>query len=266
MNQILREMLKAGVQIGRSTKDWNPKMAPYIYEERNGVHILNLLSTMSYLMACLKFLKQVSSEGQQILFVCTNPNISPLIQKVAIKSDSFYVNQKWLGGMLTNWQTIQSSIKKLLKLERAEFRGELSRLTKKEAVLSRKQKQRLDMYLGGIKYMRSLPDVVIIIGQTKEMNAVLECQKLGIRTITILGTDGDCSLTDMFIPANDNSEASLLFLLNQFLIAILAGQEEYNNKLATSNSTRLRKQGKKKVKASTTLNKPKNRLTHIKPV
>ncbi len=160
-----------------------------------------------------------------LLFVGTKKQGAKLVAKAALRCDSFYVNQRWLGGMLTNWKTIQTSLVKLIELERKEITGELFNYSKKETAMLLKEKERLLKYLGGLKGMTKLPDVVIIVGQTEEIHAVYECKKLGISSVTILDTDCDPSLADLFIPANDDSIASLQFILTGFLESIKKGQK-----------------------------------------
>ena len=223
MTASIDEMVQAGMHFGHQARKWNPKMAPYIYAERKGIHIIDLIQSSFYLKQCSQFLTQAASEGKTVLFVGTKKQASRLIAKAALQSDSFFVNQRWLGGMLTNWRTIKTSINKLNQLESKN----LDILPKKEIATYKKQKERLQKYLGGLKNMTSIPDVVIIVGQPEELNAVYECQKLGVRSITILDTDCDPTLADLFVPANDDSVASLQIILNEFIDAIQKGQKQY---------------------------------------
>jgi small subunit ribosomal protein S2 len=218
------EMVEMGLHFGHQARKWNPKMAPYIYAKRNGVHIIDLIQTCFYLKETSHFLTDSAARGKTFLFVGTKRSAAALIAKVASESNSFYVNQRWLGGMLTNWQTMKLSIAKLNSLESMEESGELDKLPKKEAAVYRKQKERLEKYLGGVRNMVRVPDVVIIVGQPEEMNAVKECRKLGIRTVTILDTNCDPTVADFFVPANDDSAASLRFVLQVFLDAIQTGR------------------------------------------
>jgi small subunit ribosomal protein S2 len=217
------EMVKTGVHFGHQAKKWNPKMAPYIYAEKNGIHIIDLIQTYFFLRNTVNFLTSEASQGKTFLFVGTKKQASRLIAKVALSCDSFYVNQRWLGGMLTNWKTIKTSIEKLNELQTLD----LSNYSKKEIANFRKEKDRLQKYLGGLKNMASIPDVVVIVGQPDEINAVRECQKLGLRSVTILDTDCDPTLADLFVPANDDSVASLQLILAEFVEAIQKGQKQY---------------------------------------
>lgn len=224
MVTTIDEMVKMGLHFGHHARNWNPKMAPYIHSKRNGVHIIDLIQTYSYLKKASQFLTKSAAQGKTFLFVGTKRQATRLIAKAAIDSQSFYINQRWLGGMLSNWKTMTLSIIKLNELEVREKYGGFEKLPKKEAALLRKQKERLDKYLGGVKQMGRIPDVLIIIGQPNEMNAVRECQKLGRQNVTILDTDCDPSLADFFVPANDDSVPSLTFLLTTFVKAILKGR------------------------------------------
>lgn len=224
--QAIKKMVFAGMHFGHQTKNWNPKMDPYIYTEKNGIHIIDLIQTYTQFKQVCTFLIEAASTGKTFLFVGTKKQGSALIAKAAKRCDSYYVNHRWLGGMLTNWKTIKTSLNKLIELEKQELNGEFLNYSKKEAANLIKEKERLQKYLGGLKGMTKLPDVVIIIGQTEEIHAVYECKKLGISSITILDTDCDPSLADLFIAANDDSIASLQFILTGFLEAVQKGKKK----------------------------------------
>ena len=233
------EMVQMGLHFGHHARKWNPKMAPYIHSKRNGVHIIDLIQTYFYLKKASQFLTESAAQGKTFLFVGTKKQATRLISKAAIESQSFYINQRWLGGMLSNWDTMKTSITRLNELEMHEKYGGFEKLPKKEAALLRKQKERLEKYLGGVKKMGWIPDILIIVGQPDEMNAVRECRKLGRRSLTILDTDCDPSLADLFIPANDDSVPSLTFLLNSFVEAIGKGRtlfEERREEIASRRS------------------------------
>lgn len=225
----IQTMIQKGLHFGHSRRSWNPRMTPYIYGEQNNIQIIDLIQTYSHLRQVLKFLADSTAQGKTLLFVGTKRQASKLVEETARKCDSFFVNERWLGGLLTNWLTVRKSIRKLNEIEIQEKNNFFSRLSKKEAIKLRKQKERLEKYLGGLKKMVVLPDIVIIIDQQREMNAVLECQKLGIRSITVLDTNGDPNLADLFIPANDDSITSLNFILTQFLKYIQYGQKKFSN-------------------------------------
>ena len=175
--QTIKKMIYAGMHFGHQTKNWNPKMEPYIYTERNGIHIIDLIQTYTQFQRVCSFLKKSASQGKTFLFVGTKKQGARLIAKAALSCDSYFVNQRWLGGMLTNWKTIQSSLNKLIEFERKEANGEFLNYSKKEAASLIREKERLQKYLGGLKGMKRLPDVVIIVGQTEEIHAVYEFRR-----------------------------------------------------------------------------------------
>ena len=233
----VEDMVSRGIHLGHPRSQWNPKMAPYIYTNRNDVCIINLYRTIKQLSLLSERLRLYSSQDKTFLFVGTKRQASEILENISkteLESGKaelstrslFYVNQRWLGGMLTNWQTIKKSLQTLEKLEAQESQEAFLRLPKKEGTLLKKRKERLQKYLGGIKGMKNLPDVVIILGQREEMNAVLECQKLGITTISVLDTDCDPTLTDLFVVANDDSKKSLDFLCTVFLKSISLGRKK----------------------------------------
>lgn len=230
MKVSIEEMVQVGMHFGHQSRKWNPKMAPFIYTERNGIHIIDLIQTHAYLKQVSQFLTDSSAAGKQILFVGTKKQAAGLVAKVALQCNSPYVNQRWLGGMLTNWKTIKTSIKKLNDFDYQEKTGGFELLTKQEAAQARKEKARLEKYLGGMKHMTNIPDIVVIVGQPDELNAVAECRRLGIRSVTILDTDCDPSLADLFVPANDDSVASIQLILTEFLRSILNGQQVFSEK------------------------------------
>ena len=270
----IEDLLEAGVHFGHRVNKWNPKMAPYIFGERNGVHIIDLIQTLGYLEESYVFLSKYTSKSQKgnagntktfdqgigakVLFVGTKKQVSAIIQKEAENSQSNYVNHRWLGGLLTNWSTIKLCIAKLKTLrgtglfEMGENQNNESTsntsfvTTKKEKALLKKQYEKLKKFFGGIENMAEIPEIVIIVGQDCEINAVKECQKLASswrnensssssskgatntftkgnplpRTITILDTNCDPSVADLFIPANDDSTKSVELILTKLGEAI----------------------------------------------
>lgn len=242
MTVTLEQMIKAAMHLGHQARKWNPKMKPFIYSQRDNIHLIDLIKTYSHLNQVSTFLTQSVSKGQKVLFVGTKKQASQLIAEAALNCNSFYVNEKWLGGMLTNWSTISLSTKRLKYLESQEQKKIFVKLPKKEAARLIKEKQKLEKYLGGMKYMDKIPDIVIIIGQRKEINALRECNKLGIRSVSILDTDCDPSIADLMIPANDDSISSIQLLLNEFVIAIKKGQDIFLNK---KEKTEFKKRNKK---------------------
>jgi small subunit ribosomal protein S2 len=216
----VKEMLEAGVHFGHQVKRWNPKMKPYIFGTRNGMHIIDVIKTRILLQKICDFLQENVNKETQILFVGTKIQAASVIEEMAIKSSSYYVNQRWLGGMLTNWKTIKTCIQRLKEIESLEENNFLNNYSKKDIAKLRKRKEKLQRYFGGMKTMERLPDLVILVGQPKELNAIRECQKLNIKTITILDTNCDPSLTNLFIPANDDSIKSIRLILNELSTAI----------------------------------------------
>lgn len=230
MTLTLEQMVAAGMHFGHQARKWNPKMKPFIYTQKDNIHIIDLIETYRHLNQASKFLTEEVSNGKRILFLGTKKQASQLVAKAALECNSFYVNQKWLGGMLTNWETIKLSIQKLKSMEVQEQHGFLEKLPKKEGALLKKQKEKLEKCLGGMKNMNERPEIVIIVGQPEEMNAVRECKKLGITTITFLDTDCDPSLADLVIPANDDSLSSIQLLLGELVDAIKKGQQLFSEK------------------------------------
>jgi small subunit ribosomal protein S2 len=259
MQVTLEQMVKAGMHFGHQSRKWNPKMAPYIYGERNGIHLIDLVQTFTKLKEVKSFLADQASQGKTFLFVGTKTQAARLIPTAAAESGSFFVNHRWLGGMLTNWKTIRASLTNLDRLEELEVNGGFDQLPKKEAANLKKVKERLTRYLGGLKGMNKLPDVVIIIGQPDEITAVYECNRLGIRTVTVLDTDCDPSLADMVVPANDDSVASIQLLLNEFVSSIQEGKREWQEKGMT-----IQKKGlKRKIGSKTNAVKRPKRVKKV---
>ena len=203
------QLLEAGVHFGHKAHRWNPKMFPYIYSEVNNIHILDLIQSATLLKEAMRYLERASSENKKVLFVGTKRQATTLIAQEAKRSNSYYVNHRWLGGMLTNWSTMKERIKTLKDLEKQEAEGTFELLTKKEAALRRKELSKLRKHLDGIKTMSELPDVAIVIDQKREMTAIAECRKLGIPIISILDTNCDPDLIDIPIPGNDDAVRSI---------------------------------------------------------
>ena len=224
----LSKLLEAGVHFGHKAYRWNPKMFPYIYSEVNNIHILDLVQSATLLKEANNYLQSAASEGKTFLFVGTKRQASTLIAQEAKRCDSFYVNHRWLGGMLTNWATLKERIKHLKELEKQEANDTFSLLTKKEAALRRKDLKKLRQHLDGIKTMPDLPDVAIIIDQKREMTAIRECQKLGIPIVSILDTNCDPDLIDIPIPGNDDAVRSIKLILKSLTDSIIVGQTQSN--------------------------------------
>ena len=201
-------------------------MFPYIYKEVNNIHILDLVQSARWLKEANAYLKSAASQGKKILFIGTKRQASTLIAKEAKRCESFYINHRWLGGMLTNWTTLKERIKYLKDLEQQEANDKFSLLTKKEAVLRGKELKKLRRYLDGIKTMQNLPDIAIIIDQKREMTAVRECKKLGIPIVSILDTNCDPDLIDIPIPGNDDAVRSIKLILQSLTDSVIMGKAQ----------------------------------------
>jgi small subunit ribosomal protein S2 len=223
-NVSLSQLLEAGVHFGHKAYRWNPKMFPYIYSEVNNIHILDLVQSATLLKEANAYLELAASQGKKFLFIGTKRQASTLIVKEAKRCDSFYVNHRWLGGMLTNWVTLKERIEYLKDLEQQETDNTFSILTKKEAVLRGKELKKLRRHLDGIKDMSDLPDIAIIIDQKREMTAIKECRKLGIPIVSILDTNCDPDLIDIPIPGNDDAVRSLKLILQSLTDSIIVGK------------------------------------------
>lgn len=220
----LAEMLESGVHFGHQTRRWNPKMAPYIFTARNGVHIIDLVQTAQLMEEAYEYMRSASEKGQKVLFVGTKRQAAGIVAAEATRCGSYYVNQRWLGGMLTNWETIKRRVQRLKELESLDDSGALDLRPKKEASMLRREKAKLQKYLGGIKNMRKIPDIVVIVDQRREYNAVLECQKLDIPIVCLLDTNCDPDLADIHIPANDDAIRSIKLIVGKLADAIYEGR------------------------------------------
>jgi small subunit ribosomal protein S2 len=199
-------------------------MSQYIYTARNGVHIIDLVQTAQLMDEAYNYVRQSAEQGKKFLFVGTKRQAAGIVAQEALRCGASYVNQRWLGGMLTNWTTIKTRAERLKELERREESGALDLLPKKEASVLRRELAKLQKYLGGIKNMRKVPDVVIIVDQRREYNAVLECQKLGIEIVSMLDTNCDPDLVDVPIPANDDAIRSIKLIVGKLADAIYEGR------------------------------------------
>lgn len=229
INLSLSELLEASVHFGHQARRWNPRMFPYIYTERNGIHIIDLVQTAQLLTEACNLVKDFSSDGKKFLFLGTKRQAAGIVAEQAVRSNSFYVNQRWLGGMLTNWVTIRSRVERLKAIEKQEISGLIDKLPKKEAATLRRELGKLKKHLDGIKGMRKLPDIVIVVDQKRESTAIQECIKLGIPTICILDTNCNPDLVDIPIPANDDAIRSIKLILSKIADAILEGQDFHRN-------------------------------------
>jgi small subunit ribosomal protein S2 len=225
-NITLSQLLEAGVHFGHKAYRWNPKMFPYIYSEVNNIHILDLVQSATLLKEANNYIEKAAREGKTFLFIGTKRQASTLIAQEAKRCDSFYVNHRWLGGMLTNWSTLKERIEYLKNLEQQEADNTFDLLTKKEATLRRKELKKLRRHLDGIKSMKSVPDIAIVIDQKREMTAIRECRKLGIPVVSILDTNCDPDLVDIPIPGNDDAVRSIKLILKSLTDNIISGKSQ----------------------------------------
>lgn len=221
----MKQLLEAGVHFGHQTRRWNPKMAPFIFTDRNGIYIIDLQKTVKKVEEAYNFVKQLSFEGETILFVGTKKQAQEAVREEAERCSMFFVNQRWLGGMLTNFQTIRRRIDRLQELEKLEANGTLEVLPKKEVAELMHEKDKLQKFLGGIKEMRRLPGALFVIDPRKERIAVAEARKLGIPIVAIVDTNCDPDEIDYVIPGNDDAIRAVRLLTGKMAEAVLEGKQ-----------------------------------------
>ena len=205
----LAQLLEAGVHFGHKAYRWNPKMFPYIYTERNNIHILDLIQSAQLLKEANYYVESAAKQNKTFLFVGTKPQSSALIAQEAKRCNSYYVNHRWLCGMLTNWVTLKSRIRRLKDLEQQQASNEFNLFPKKEGAARLTELEKLKKHLDGVKEMDRIPDIAIVIDQKREMTSIRECRKLGIPIISILDTNCDPDLIDIPIPGNDDAVRSI---------------------------------------------------------
>ncbi|MGL5514947.1 MAG: 30S ribosomal protein S2 [Sporomusa sp.] len=225
----MKQLLEAGVHFGHQTRRWNPKMAPYIFTERNGIYTIDLQKTVKKVEEAYNFVRDLASQGQTLLFVGTKKQAQEAVKEEATRCEMFYVNERWLGGMLTNFQTIQKRINRLRELEDMEEKGMFEVLPKKEVIALRHEMERLQKFLGGIKNMHKLPGALFIIDPRKERIAVAEARNLGIPIVGIVDTNCDPDEIDYVIPGNDDAIRAVKLLTAKVADAILEGRQGEQN-------------------------------------
>jgi small subunit ribosomal protein S2 len=225
----MKALLEAGVHFGHQTRRWNPKMAKYIYTSRNGIHIIDLQKTSDLIDEAYKALFDIASEGGKVLFVGTKKQTQDPIKEAAERSGQYYVNQRWLGGTLTNFKTIKKSIAKLQSLYKMQEDGTFDALPKKEVINLKKEIARLEKFLGGIKDMRKVPEALFIIDPRKERNAILEARRLDIPVFGIVDTNCDPDEVDYVIPANDDALRSVRLIVNKLADAVIEASGGQSN-------------------------------------
>jgi len=228
----MKELLEAGVHFGHQTKRWNPKMKPYIFAARKGIHIIDLQQTLYYFEKAYEFVEDQAAANKTILFVCTKKQGQDEIREAAIACGMPYVTHKWLGGLLTNFSTIRKGIENLKKLTELIESGEINKYTKKEAKILVKKKEKLEKYLSGIKDMTKLPDVMIVVDTKREELAIKEANKLNIPIVALVDTNCDPDPIDYIIPGNDDAIRSISLLAQKMQEAILRGRERLNKEEA----------------------------------
>jgi len=221
----MKQLLEAGVHFGHQTRRWNPKMDKYIFTERNGIYIIDLQKTVKKVDEAYNFVRQLGENGGTMLFVGTKKQAQDSVKEEAERSGQYYINQRWLGGTLTNFSTIQKRTDRLHQLDKWEQDGTFEVLPKKEVIILRKEKERLEKFLGGIKHMRRLPDALFIIDPRKERIAVAEARKLGIPIVGIVDTNCDPDEIDYVIPGNDDAIRAVKLLTAKMADAIIESRQ-----------------------------------------
>ncbi|HIF56445.1 MAG TPA: 30S ribosomal protein S2 [Gemmatimonadetes bacterium] len=222
----LEQLLEAGVHFGHQTRRWNPKMKPFIFTERNGIHIIDLRKTLDRLKLAQQAAREVVLRGDKVLFVCTKKQLRSVIETEAEESGAFFVTERWLGGMLTNFQTIRKQIRRLKELERGQQENAFEFYTKKERLMLDRERIKLDKYLGGVKDMGRLPGAIFVIDAKREVIAVREAAKLGIPIIAITDSNADPDLIDFPIPGNDDAIRSVSLIANAIAESISVASKE----------------------------------------
>ncbi len=221
----MKSLLEAGVHFGHQTRRWNPKMAPYIFTERNGIYIIDLQKTVRKIEEAYMFVRNLSMEGKSLLFVGTKKQAQESIEQEAKRCNMFYVNKRWLGGMLTNYRTIKSRVDRLNEIDRMQESGQLDLLPKKEVVNIMRERSKLDNNLGGIRTMKGLPGAVFVVDPHKEAIAIAEARALKIPVIAIVDTNCDPDLVDYVIPGNDDAIRAVKLISGKMADAVLEGKQ-----------------------------------------
>ena len=230
----MKQLLEAGVHFGHQTKRWNPKMKRYIFTARNGIYIIDLQQTVKMFRAAYDFVRDMAAEGKTVLFVGTKKQAQEAVEEEARRAGTPYVNVRWLGGMLTNFQTIRKSLDRLQKLTEMTTDGTAEKLPKKEVLRLAKERARLEKVLGGIKDLRRVPDAIFVVDPSREEIAVLEARRLAVPIIAIVDTNCDPDLIDYVIPGNDDAIRAIKLFLGKIADAILEGKAAYQERTASA--------------------------------
>jgi small subunit ribosomal protein S2 len=228
----MKELLEAGVHFGHQTKRWNPKMKDFIFGERNGIYIIDLQKTLKMFKEASKFVADQTAEGKTILFVGTKRQAQDAIAEEAVRANSFYVNQRWLGGLLTNWVTVQKSVKRLKELDEMATDGRYELLPKKEVIKLERERKHLQANLAGIKNLGKLPDAIFVIDSNKEQIAVREARKLGIPVVAVVDTNCDPTEVDYVIPGNDDALRAIRLFASKIADSVIEGSQLLTDKQA----------------------------------
>jgi len=231
-NITMKELLEAGVHFGHQTKRWNPKMKEYIFGERNGIYIIDLQKTLKMFKEASKFISELAAEGKIVLFVGTKRQAQDAIAEEATRCNGYYVNQRWLGGLLTNWVTVQKSVKRLKELDEMATDGRYELLPKKEVIKLERERKHLQANLAGIKNMTRLPDAIFVIDSNKEQIAVREARKLGIPVVAVVDTNCDPSEVDYVIPGNDDALRAIRLFASKVADSVVEGAQLMSDKQA----------------------------------
>jgi len=231
-NITMKELLEAGVHFGHQTKRWNPKMKEFIFGERNGIYIIDLQKTLKMFKDASKFVQETAAEGKFLLFVGTKRQAQDAIAEEAQRCGMFYVNQRWLGGLLTNWVTVQKSVKRLKELDEMAVDGRYELLPKKEVIKLERERKHLQANLAGIKNMNRLPDLIFVIDSNKEQIAVREARKLGIPVVAVVDTNCDPSEVDYVIPGNDDALRAIRLFASKIADSVVEGAQAATDKQA----------------------------------
>ncbi len=221
----MKQLLEAGVHFGHQTRRWNPKMAPYIYTERNGIYIIDLQKTVKKLEEAYNFVRDLSANGGYVLFVGTKKQAQDAIKEEAARCGGYYVNARWLGGMLTNFRTMRTRIDRLAQLRKMEEDGTFAMLPKKEVIKHQGEIEKLEKYLGGVKEMKKLPAALFIVDPRKERNAIAEARKLNIPIVAIVDTNCDPDEIDYVIPGNDDAIRAIRLIASAMANAAIEGRQ-----------------------------------------
>ena len=221
----MKQLLEAGVHFGHQTRRWNPKMATYIYTERNGIYIIDLQKTVKKLEEAYNFVRELGEKGESILFVGTKKQAQDAIREEAIRCGGYYVNARWLGGMMTNFRTMRTRIDRLAQLRKMEADGTFAMLPKKEVIKLQGEIEKLEKYLGGVKEMKKLPAALFIVDPRKERNAIAEARKLNIPIVAIVDTNCDPDEIDYVIPGNDDAIRAIRLIAGAMASAVIEGRQ-----------------------------------------